>query len=109
MARDGGEMTLPRVPPIQGAAYGLRCPACGRAAMHLRPMFLDLYGRGQIDVTEKTIFHAGTAPYKHEVKNGEPIRCQWCGLGPLAIHTSGLGQFDEKTGFSVEVRRFMLN
>lgn len=102
-------MTLPRVPPVQGAAYGLRCPACGRAAMHLRPMFLDLYGRGQIDVTEKTIFHAEAAPYRHDVRDGQPIQCQWCGLGPLQIHTSGLGQFSTKDGFSVEEMEFLKN
>lgn len=103
-------MTLPIVPPIQNAAYGLRCPNCGRAAMLLRPQFLHEYSRGNIHISEQTVYHDKAAPYQHTVKDGDPITCQWCGSVGVLIHTSALGQFTVgKDGSSVEEKRFIEN
>lgn len=84
---------IPPVPPIKDSAYGLKCPECKRAAMYLTPAFLQEYGRGNLHVSEKNIYHDPEAPWKHVVKDGEKIMCQWCGAAPLQIHASALGQF----------------
>jgi hypothetical protein len=100
---------LPPIRPLAGAAYGLRCPVCTRAALYLRPSSFTAYGKKNLYVGASTIYHHAMAPHRHDITDGMEIRCQWCGSFPLEIHTSQFAQFDIHTGFTVDELQFLLN